>query len=1231
MHQVRTLVAVLAVLLLPVVAFSATPEQERLAREIQDLRPATSTDPQAVKDLKWAHWTADQPQCRTWTDMAWIMLNENDCLRLEEGAAAGEIPKALYQFYEAGKSLHVILSNPGQTAQETLEAIAAGFSFFPNVFKCSIKSYLITTMPDGPERRRLIIMVDGIADAKSLIDFVSGLKNFATQGFSAFGQTAGQQGKQAANLTASGVTQSTGWFDGIYKATQQTHFGRMGTMKATLFRARQRLEGCVTRESRELFDGVLKDALDYVRETRVWAIDLEQQAYCEAMAAGGQLSPEIKGRLATNATIERWAVSNYKAIETERQQALTIIDQQDKKIDELVELFNGLDARIEAIWESCEVEDADDLIRDLARLREQPCQQYARATAGFSKNIPEVLDKIRIFHMALREFDPYVSRVESDARDLIAQCRFDEVDDFIRSEFSDFDQRWKPSSISGFRHCWTVPPKPSEWPPPLLEQEAAERKGEVHDLFQDIRTRITRAQELLQECAWIRAREEISAARESWARVACPPESEIVGSSGLTSERIDEVSLQIDDHQATVGPKIEALESARRDLLQSIEEQLFIAEEPQNEQRCSAADRVIEMVDLASSFVSPSECPAYPSEDFDLQIAQARDRARQALDLGLVDFEQLSNRGTTAAANCHLEELDQVLRSFSALPKLCRADPAPTVQNLQDERKRIKDEVDAFRANIGNYEREWGNAREHCDLDELGNVARAIAAWSPNSCARWNLEPPELIRVENLELNTIDRVQSLRALKAEIEAALIAKLRVGEGYVRTLEQMTTADQPHALDAVRRIVTDAEDYISFVRSYSAPDQLPERCYLDDLDMVRELVPQLERLIAQLGSTRDGSTATGGNADQVTVPRLEGRSRRVALSFLGELKLRPALRKGVPTGDPSKVGTVARQSPDPETLVPSQSAVSLWFYEEEASPPDVGPAADTSVIQAPPNAPVINQSYCDSSWPGTLLTMDETTGRYTCICPRGTAWSKVQERCLDLKVGIDNSINGALTGDCSHMPGTLWDSLARTCRCPVGSWDPYQRQCVDTAAKQREKDIENTVKQAGCEYLYSQIQVFRENGDSFSLQMAQNAEREARAKGCDSARIEQAIEKGGEGPPPPSQQQPGHGPPGRMTGQCSGTVTSRPTAGYPGDSFTVTITIDPPGSSLISRVTTDNPLCHTCDATKNGEGRFTRVLHFQGTEGPFQLRFIAFDSSGQERCSGSIGLQVLGRRK
>jgi hypothetical protein len=210
----------------------------------------------------------------------------------------------------------------------------------------------------------------------------------------------------------------------------------------------------------------------------------------------------------------------------------------------------------------------------------------------------------------------------------------------------------------------------------------------------------------------------------------------------------------------------------------------------------------------------------------------------------------------------------------------------------------------------------------------------------------------------------------------------------------------------------------------------------------------------------------------------------------------------------------------------------------------------------------------------------------------------------------------------------MPGTLWDSYAQTCRCPVGSWDPDQRRCVDTAAKQREKDIENTIKQADCEYLYSQIQVFRKNGDSFSLQMAQNAEREARANGCDSSRIEEAVEEGGDGSTS-SQQQPRQTTPGRMTGQCTGTITSSPASGYVGDPFTTTIVISPPASQFIARVTTDNPGCRTCDAQMTQPGHFSRVLYFQGSAGTFQITFIAFDGDGNELCSGSTSaLRVLG---
>ncbi len=98
--------------------------------------------------------------------------------------------------------------------------------------------------------------------------------------------------------------------------------------------------------------------------------------------------------------------------------------------------------------------------------------------------------------------------------------------------------------------------------------------------------------------------------------------------------------------------------------------------------------------------------------------------------------------------------------------------------------------------------------------------------------------------------------------------------------------------------------------------------------------------------------------------------------------------------------------------------------------------------------------------------------------------------------------------------------------------------------------------------------------------------------------------------------------------QMVGRrCSGTLSASPIAGKVGTPFTITVYIAYPGAQYVSRVTSDNPACHNCDLSKEGPNTWNRTLHFTGRSEPFTLRFMAYDSQGQEMCSGSISLKVL----
>ena len=100
---------------------------------------------------------------------------------------------------------------------------------------------------------------------------------------------------------------------------------------------------------------------------------------------------------------------------------------------------------------------------------------------------------------------------------------------------------------------------------------------------------------------------------------------------------------------------------------------------------------------------------------------------------------------------------------------------------------------------------------------------------------------------------------------------------------------------------------------------------------------------------------------------------------------------------------------------------------------------------------------------------------------------------------------------------------------------------------------------------------------------------------------------------------------------LVGECQGTISSSPMSGNEGDPATHTIVILRPFDERITRVTTNNPRCTACDATRTGPGRFVLSGPFLGS-GPFRVEFIAFDRDSKERCRGyTAEIMALGPRR
>jgi hypothetical protein len=113
-----------------------------------------------------------------------------------------------------------------------------------------------------------------------------------------------------------------------------------------------------------------------------------------------------------------------------------------------------------------------------------------------------------------------------------------------------------------------------------------------------------------------------------------------------------------------------------------------------------------------------------------------------------------------------------------------------------------------------------------------------------------------------------------------------------------------------------------------------------------------------------------------------------------------------------------------------------------------------------------------------------------------------------------------------------------------------------------------------------------------------------------------------------PPPPPQGSGSFA----MRGDCTGRLTIDPTSGWDGDRVRHIVTIDPPASERVARVTSTNPGCRNCALSKIGRNTWRGDL-FYGCRGRgiVQVSYAAYDASGRMICSGNGSDLCLGRRR
>jgi len=516
-------------------------------------------------------------------------------------------------------------------------------------------------------------------------------------------------------------------------------------------------------------------------------------------------------------------------------------------------------------------------------------------------------------------------------------------------------------------------------------------------------------------------------------------------------------------------------------------------------------DRAAALKEKACSGADRAAAASTPAERERL-LAEAG-AASAELDRLAGESESLlaSIRREAQAARRGSEELEALLAELARLDERVRA-AGEAVSGLPAEVEAAEARVEKARASLDKVVAQQAHGAELVE-----DAKRTAAGGGPEAAAA-------VKKLTDLETVIRTRKEDVAPCADAVTAADVAP---AAGAVQDLVART-GELTSRLDGLRRTLG-AEGLREKLRgAASEAASLVELCEA----FLESIVNRAADARACLARARSAVAAPA----LVAVPDLLGKTRAMAEAWLGDLGLSAVVTTGGAAPTTGDAGKVASQTHPAGSRVPPGSFVGVTVWGAQgaaAAPPDARVAPPSPALPAG-----LSQADCDRDWPGTVLTRDAGTGMAACRCPSGSAWSKVSRTCLALPGG---TVGGTTAlGGCSHMPGTIRDSRTGECRCALGTWDAAQGRCVDTGAAAREKEVAAKRAAADCENLFSRLKIYRGSSDSLSRSMAAEAEREARAKGCDAGRIAEA-----KGLPPPVGGGTGSGPP---VGGGSGTGTS-----------------------------------------------------------------------------------------
>ena len=1055
--------------------------------ELEAMRKATSGLPEGIPE--WTMWAPHHASCYDpWKDNLVVQLYD-ECVR--------ELGSAVDQFADPVRALGAATWTEFLSAiPESAEAVGTIPGLPVSLYKCKVRAEIVAQLkaagaPQSEiDRRR--VQIDGMFKIADLLNLVAG-----------FGSATSSLGN---------TIETVGGLPNAWEVVTQVSNAfttEIELLEIRLDQVNTALNMCVTDDFLDTSVELTRASYAYLAQCRKIVADHEKSVYCDA--SNSWLGTTARDKI-------EWA-RHYRGLEaahSEEQKAAAEVIRVKRRLDLLAkkagEKLRGQEAARERLLElfdrtpglldSCDVDGVRSLVADLKALHSDPCL----IAIGEGRAVRMEYQGLEAAIADLTAAGQELERIRTEIESVLGTCSFQEAATKI-GEMAGRLASWETGRFD-LSQC----PEPFEpWRPEdaYLERVSQGRKA-LSEARTEARDLLRRAGERSRECLFEEAWGLVDEARNRVEATGCTIDSlncesetfdpDLCSLATIDDQRIA-LEAAISERHRQVDEAAGELESIAAELRTWGDDQLELVREA-TPARCDAIARVRSIASDLEGLRPPVDCPGDPPFAADAADLRLRlDEAVAAFDTRLATTAAACEE---AMASCDPEPLETLAERAAILEAAACPPRTDLTTRLNNRREELAREIEDARLILAEAQDDWNRWMQSCDPSLLETTEARESLLS--TCGYENLDPNDRGRARFLmdwgELAPVLKAKALRP------GSLVdrAERFIGEARDRLAAGLAgEADRQAAkliLDQARAALGSAREAAGELRE---GEWFPALC----AERAMERIAGAEASIPSLpsaatggvggGETATGRVAAGGEGDEnewIVMPNLVDSTERLATAWLEDLGLTPSPTQDAgPAPSPDKKGRVAAQSRAPDARLRVGEAVTLFVYGAALEPPE--PA--TSV------GPAVTQATCDARWPGTVLTRVAATGQDDCLCPPGTAWSKVRRSCL--------SLAGApppRAGDCRHMPGTIRNPATGACTCPVGAWDPSQGRCVDTAAADREREITAATKNASCERLYSEINLLRRN--PAYREMAERTERRARELGCDSGRIAAATGSG-----------------------------------------------------------------------------------------------------------------------